>query len=84
MARYMMATKAVHKLGDVSGEEPDLCSIHREDKENYIGSWVLGIILNNVKFPKSTTRELTDEEKKEWHGKQIWIGGRPRYTIYIK
>lgn len=38
MARYMMATQAIHRLGDISREEPDLCVIHSEDAENYIGN----------------------------------------------
>lgn len=37
-----------------------------------------------VRFPKSTTRELTDEEKEKWHGRQIAIGGSPAFKIYTK
>ncbi len=84
MARYMMATKAFHKLGDISRDEPDLCIVDSEDTENYIGNWVTGFGFINVKFPKSTTRELTDEEKEKWHGRQIVVGGRPIGKIYAK
>ena len=84
MAHYMMATKAVHKLGDISREEPDLCVIHNEDEENYIGNWVTGFSFINVKFPKITTRELTDEEKEKWNGRQIAIDGSHIGTIWTK
>ncbi|MBI1975038.1 MAG: hypothetical protein HYS57_01605, partial [Parcubacteria group bacterium] len=81
---YMMATKAIHKLGDISREEPDLCIIHSEDAENYIGNWVTGFGFIDVKFPKGTTRELTNEEKEKWNGRQITIGGSPIGTIWTK
>lgn len=84
MKRYMMATKAIHQLGDISRGEPDLCVIRSEDADNYIGNWVEGYGFINVKFPKRTTRELTDEEKEKWHGRQITIGGSPIGTIYTK
>ena len=57
-----MATKAVHKLGDISRNKPDLCIVHDEDEKNYIGNWVTGFGFINVKFPKNTTRELSEEE----------------------
>jgi len=41
--KYMMATKAVHKLGDISRDTPDLCIIHGQDeKKSYwtMGNWV--------------------------------------------
>ena len=84
MARYMMATRAIHQLGNISRDEPDLCVIHSEDAENYIGNWVTGFGFINVKFPKSTTRELTDEEKEKYHGMQVVIGGSPAFTIHTK
>jgi len=76
-SRNMMATKALHKLGDLSCEEPSLCVVWDEDDECYIGMWVVGIGFTDVRFPKSTTRELTEEEKTEWGGKWLEIGGRP-------
>lgn len=86
MAHYMMATQAIHKLGDISSDEPDLCVIHSEDEENYVGNWVTGFGFINVKFPKNTTRELTEEEKEKYHGMQIVISNssNPIRTIYTK
>ena len=63
MPHYMMATTAIHQLGDISREKLDLCIIEGEEGENYIGQWVEGYGFINVKFPKATTRELTGEEK---------------------
>ena len=62
MEKYMMGTTAIHKMGDISREESDLCFVSDEDGENYIGHWVTGYGFVNVKFPKSTTRELSKEE----------------------
>ena len=73
--RYMMATKATHKLGDLSSEKPDICMIHHEDDENYIGEWVFGFGFIEVKFPKETTRELTAEEKKRYNGTFVSLSG---------
>ncbi|MEK9134808.1 MAG: hypothetical protein AAB451_00665 [Patescibacteria group bacterium] len=82
--RYMMATKAIHLLGDISSKTPNLCSIHGEDDENYIGNWVEGFGFINVKFPKATTRELTQEEKDKWDGVVIGINDSPRFRIHVK
>jgi hypothetical protein len=79
--RYMMATKAIHKLGDISREKPDICVIFDEDTDNFIGKWVMGLGYFNVRFPKKTTRELTEKEKKHYHGMTIQVGGYGCYTI---
>ena len=71
----MMATKAFHKLGDISRKEPDLCQIKSENDESYFGSWVEGLGFINVEFPKATTRELTEEEKAFYNNQEIGIGG---------
>ena len=82
--RYMMATKAIHQLGDISSDTPDLCNIYAEEGDNYIGQWVTGFGLFDVKFPKSTTRELTKEEKGKFDGTIIAINDTPRHTIKTK
>lgn len=68
--KYMMATKAFHQLGEISSSEPDICVIHKEDADHYIGNWVTGLGFINVKFPKATTRELTPDEVKVFSGKR--------------
>jgi hypothetical protein len=50
--RYMMATTAIHQLGDISRDKSDLCYIHGEDGDNFIGRWATGYGFVNVKFPK--------------------------------
>lgn len=84
MQKYMMATKAIHKLGDISREPADLCTITDEDEENYIGMWVTGFGFFDVKFPKETTKELTKDEIEQYNGKQISVNGGYRYTLKIK
>lgn len=73
--RYMMATKAIHQLGDISSDEPDLCYIEAEDGENYIGRWATGFGFVGVRFPKSTTRELTEEEREMYQKRRIVMSG---------
>lgn len=72
--KYMMATTAIHGLGNISREKPDLCVVHGEDDLNYIGNWVTGFGFADVKFPKATTRELTPEEIEDYHGQPLSIG----------
>lgn len=70
---YMMATKAFHKLGDISREKPSLCCVTGEDKENFYGHFVEGFGFIDVKFPKSTTRKLTEAEKKHYRKGNLFI-----------
>lgn len=65
----MIATKAYHQLGDISRDELDendlfenLCNIYGETENYYSGMWVVGFGFIKVLFPKSTTRDLTDED----------------------
>lgn len=71
----MMATKATHKLGDLSRSKPELCCIQSEDEDNYYGYWIEGLGFIDVQFPKSTTRELTEEEKAKFSDNTVVIGG---------
>ncbi len=65
-SRVMMATKAIHQLGDLSRDAPNYCVVHEDpaDPENYIGNWMMGFGFIGVKFPKATTREMTPAEEK--------------------
>jgi hypothetical protein len=73
--RYMMATTAIHKLGDISRDEPDLCSIYDEDDTTFIGMWVTGFGFFDVRFPKETTRELTPDERDRFKRQHIALNG---------
>jgi len=83
MRHYMMATTAMHQMGDVSREEPDLCVVDTEDGDNHRGSWVFGFGLADVLFPKSTTRELTPEERERYNGKTVTMNGQPVYQLLL-
>ena len=83
MNKYMMATKAFHKLGDISSDVPDLCYIHSEDKDNYIGNWVTGLGFINVKFPKETTRPLTTEEIEKYNKLYVRINSQPARKLKV-
>jgi len=69
--RIMWATKAFHRYGDISRDNEDLCLIGKETPDYFIGSWVTGFGFIDVKFPKSTTRNLTEEERVQWRGKNV-------------
>jgi len=81
--KYMMATKAVHKMGDISRDEPDLCHVHEEALDHYIGSWVTGYGFINVKFPKETTRDLTPEEIKKYNKMRVQLSDHPPIKLKV-
>lgn len=83
MPKYMMATTAIAKLGDISRDEPDICRIDREEGDNYIGAWVTGFGFFDVKFPKATTRELSAAEVEHYNGKHYRIGSQPSIPLVI-
>jgi hypothetical protein len=70
---YMMATRAMHKLGDISRDDPDLCIVDGEDGDDYIGVWVTGAGYIDVRFPKATTRELTEAERDHYRGRYFGV-----------
>jgi hypothetical protein len=80
---YMMATTAIHQLGDISRDTPDLCYVNKEDEENYIGSWVTGMGFIDVKFPKATTRELTQEEIDYYNGRSVSINNQILHHLKV-
>lgn len=65
----MMATRALSGVPDItqaldiSRDEPDLCIIRREEAGCYRGEWSQGFGFVEVRFPKETTRDLTDAER---------------------
>lgn len=63
---HMIATKAIHKIGDISRPDGDLALIYEEDGSDYIGNWVTGYGFIDVRFPKETTRDLTAAEIEEY------------------
>lgn len=73
LPRYVMATAAHHKLGDISRDEPDLAIIDREDGDDYVGQWVTGAGYIEVRFPKATTRELTEAERDRYRGRHYGV-----------
>ena len=81
--KYMMATKAIHKMGDISKDELNLCHIHDEDEENYIGNWVTGYGFINVKFPKNTTRELTEDEVTKYNNTHIRLASNSSMKLKV-
>lgn len=73
--KYMMATKAFHQLGEISSTEPDICVVHKEEGDSYVGNWVYGLGFVGVKFPKDTTRELTEAEVQHYNGQRLVMSG---------
>ncbi len=69
----MIATTAIHKLGDISREDGDLCRVTKETETDYLGMWVTGFGFFDVKFPKETTRDLTPEEVEKYNKKYVQL-----------
>lgn len=63
-------TTATHKLGDISRPNGDFFRVEGEDGDDYVGQWMTGFGFVDVRFPKSTTRPITDAERK-------WLAYRP-------
>lgn len=82
--RHMMATKAQHTRGDISRDEPDLALVYADDGVAWIGEWVIGYRFSGVRFPKETTRELTDDEVKKYEAISVQIASQPPFKITIK
>jgi hypothetical protein len=78
----MMATGAVHTLGDISRDEPALAIVYGETDEDWIGEWATGLGLINVRFPKASTRELTDDERAYFSTKVIDTAGMVRPIMF--
>lgn len=73
--RYVMATKATHQLGDLSRDVPDLAWITGEDGDNWVGVWITGFGYIDVRFPKTTTRDLTPAEREHYAGQFVELNG---------
>lgn len=82
-ARYLMGTTAYHKMGDVSRDKGDLFITSNETDTHWIGNWVTGFGFINVCFPKSTSRELTEEEITEYNKTYIQIASQPPYKLKV-
>lgn len=85
---YMIATKATHKLGDLSREyqqmsSENLCQVSKEVDDFYIGCWITGFGFFNVQFPKETTRPLTAEEKEYFNKMNFAINDNPSFKLNI-
>ena len=73
--KYMMATKAFHQLGEISSDSPDICIVRSETETDYFGNWVFGLGFFGVRFPKESTRELTEAEVQEYNGQKLAMYG---------
>ena len=86
--KYMIATKAEHKLGDIGREfdetsSENLCCVYKEIKGYWVGSWVTGMGFFNVCFPKDTTRELNEKEVKYFSKMYVQIANQPPIKLKI-
>ena len=81
--RYMMATLAFHKSGNISRDEHELCVVIGEDRDHWIGRWVEGFGFIDAHFPKATTRELNPVEKCRYHGLLVGINSQPAVALRI-
>ena len=81
--KYLMGTKAIHLLGDISSDDYDLFIASGETDKNWIGSWVTGFGFFHVCFPKETSRELTTEEIEKYSKTYVRIGSQPAVKLNV-
>lgn len=73
--KYMIGTKAYHILGEISSNVEDIFWASEETDDYWIGAWVTGLGFVSVCFPKETSRELTDQERKEYARNTYTLAG---------
>lgn len=83
MSKHMMATKAYHKLRELSRDKPNLCHVYDQDEAYYYGIWVTGLGYFDIKFPKETTRDLTQEEITHYESLCLQMSGKNLGKIKI-
>jgi len=81
--KYLMGTKAIHLLGDISRDEFDLFSTSAETEKYWIGMWVTGFGFFNVLFPKETSRELTNEEVEKYNKTYVQLSSNPPIKLNV-
>jgi len=59
---YIYATKAYHKMGEISREKGDVAIVSQKDTEFYCGNWVEGFGFIHVKFPIESSKVISKEE----------------------
>lgn len=61
--KLILATKAYHKMGELTREIPDFAIVTGETETDYIGHWARHLVLFvEVHFPKQTSRLVTVED----------------------
>ncbi len=81
--KHMMATQAIHKLGDFSRDTYDLCCVYGETETDWIGAWITGLGFFDVRFPKETTRVLTPAEVEKYNKTSVRIGSQPARQLKV-
>lgn len=80
--RYLIGSIAHHVLGPINRQD-DIFVAHRETDHYWIGNWITGFGFINVLFPKETSRELTEEEKKKYQKFTFQIGKQRPYKLEL-
>lgn len=63
-------TEAHHMLGDISRPSGDYFIVDQDDGDDYVGHWLTGFGFIEVRFPKHTTRDISDDER-------TWLAEHP-------
>lgn len=82
--KVRIGTTAVHRLGDISRDESNICILTDEDETDYMGMWLEGFAMMETKFPKECVRELTEAEKEFFHDRLIKKGGKPWKRLNVR
>lgn len=73
--KIMMGTEAYHNLGNISRDDYDWFLAESQTPDYWVGQWRTGFGFINVVYPKSTSRELTEEELVHYKSQKFSIGG---------
>ena len=56
-----------------STDPSDICVVYGVVGGFFVGEYIYGIAIQNIRFPRTSTRLLTEEDKKEYDGKGMYL-----------
>lgn len=81
---HMMTKDAMHQIMPMIDQFEDLCYIHGEIGDFWVGNWVYGMGMMCVSFPKSSCRDLTEKEFNQYNDSGMSINSTKIANLIIE
>jgi len=69
-----MAEKSFRSNGEKFGSELEICIVDGVMGKNFIGGYIYGICIRGLRFPRNSTRPLSENEKVKYRSKGVYFG----------